>query len=206
MPLDAERGGAFAPAQGAQTGTERQRERLLEAIAHEAGERGWSRTTVRRVVARAGVSRRTLYDLYETKDECFLAACDALVGHVRELTAEACRAEREPRERLDAALATLLRFCAEEPALARTYLVEGSVAGAAGAARWQAHVDELTGLVERTLAELGGERRPPPHAPTMIVGSVHTVARTRVLAGRAGELPELAPELSRSVWRMLGVA
>lgn len=198
---DAER--PRSPKRGQTPAADAQRARLLSAMATVAGERGWQGTTLKEVVARARVSRRTIYDLYADKDECFLAACDVVTAGMVGLTTRAYRAEPSPRDGVDAALVAFLRYCADRPAIARMYLAEMSIAGPAATARWQAHMEEMATLTGCALGRV--EPTLPPHAPTMVIGSVYTVARTRVLAGRAGELPALAPELTQAVWRLLGV-
>lgn len=181
----------------------RQRRQLLDAMTAVAGERGWEQTTLRAVVGRAGLSRRTLYDLFADKQQCFLAAADETIERASTRVLDACGEAGTPREGLARAVDELLRFCAEEPAAARVYLVETAVAGQAGAERWEAHMEAMS---DRAARALGGLRpNLPPHAGSMAVGGVYTVARTRVLAGRARQLPELGPELTRSLWLTLGI-
>ena len=54
-----------------------QRGRMLAAIAEAVAEKGYAATTVADVVGRAGVSRKTFYEHFADKEECFLAAWDA---------------------------------------------------------------------------------------------------------------------------------
>jgi AcrR family transcriptional regulator len=192
-----------SPGRGRDRGAHIQRDRLLTAMATIVGERGWQHTTLKEVVARARISRRTLYELYADKEECFLAACDVVTAGMVGMTTRAYRAEPSPRDGIDAALMTFLRYCANRPAIARMYLAEMSIAGPAATARWQAHMEEMASLTGCALVRV--EPALPPHASTMVVGSVYTVARTRVLAGRASELPRLTPELTQAMWQLLGV-
>jgi AcrR family transcriptional regulator len=66
-----------------------QRARMLAAAVQVVGELGYERMSVARVTARAGVSRRTFYDLFEDREECFLAAFDETVARARALAAHA---------------------------------------------------------------------------------------------------------------------
>src|SRR3954463_3168983 len=59
---------------------ESQRERLLVAMADAVAEKGYAHAAVADVIERAGVSRRTFYEHYANKEECFLAAYDAGVS------------------------------------------------------------------------------------------------------------------------------
>src|SRR6476659_5078578 len=56
-----------------------QRGRMIEAMAETVAEKGYAATTVADVVARAGVSRKTFYEHFADREECFLAAYDAAV-------------------------------------------------------------------------------------------------------------------------------
>src|SRR3977135_2675206 len=51
-----------------------QRARLLQAATEAVAELGYVKTTVADVLARAGVSRATFYQLFRDKEDCFLAA------------------------------------------------------------------------------------------------------------------------------------
>src|SRR4051812_38560372 len=52
--------------------THTQRERMLDAMARAVGSKGYAKVTVSDVVALAGVSRRTFYEHFADKEECFL--------------------------------------------------------------------------------------------------------------------------------------
>ena len=51
-----------------------QRARLLEAMAQVVSSEGYAATTVSDVVRSAGVSRSTFYELFESKEQCFVEA------------------------------------------------------------------------------------------------------------------------------------
>src|SRR5690242_16542847 len=67
---------------------ESQRERLLAAMAQQVAARGYRSTTITEVVKSASVSTRDFYAHFEGKEDCFLAAFDAVTGHLRTLIAE----------------------------------------------------------------------------------------------------------------------
>src|SRR3712207_4871654 len=54
-----------------------QRDRLLAAMADAVAEKGYAKASVADVIERAGVSRKTFYEHFANKEECFLAASDA---------------------------------------------------------------------------------------------------------------------------------
>src|SRR3954454_19574670 len=74
-------GGRLAPA------GERQRARLLDAVARVVAQKGYAASTVADIVRAAGVSRSTFYEQFDGKEACFLEAyrhgVDVLVDRVR---------------------------------------------------------------------------------------------------------------------------
>src|SRR4051794_15717647 len=70
---------------------ESQRTRMLSAMASAVAEKGYSRTAVADVINRAGVSRKTFYEHFANKEECFLAAYDEGVGLLLAAIDEAVR-------------------------------------------------------------------------------------------------------------------
>src|SRR5436305_5516878 len=67
-----ERHPALAPRLGAGDMERGQRARLLAAMAGVVAEKGYAAATVADVVREAGVSRTTFYELYASKEQCFL--------------------------------------------------------------------------------------------------------------------------------------
>lgn len=181
----------------------RRRERLLAATIAVAGERGWERMTLREVVGRAGLSKRTVYDLFEDKEACFIAAARGLIREVSGVTAGACRDAGGRREGLAAGIEGMLRFCGDDPRAARVYLVETASAGAAGAELWREHMEEMSQQADSALQDIRPDL--PKHASSMAVGGIYTVAQARVLADEADRLPGLAPSMTEAVYATLGI-
>ena len=95
-----------------------QRARIIAAMVEVVAERGVARSTVAHVVARSGVSRRTFYELFSDREDCFLAAFDQAVEQRR--GAAWCRRSRGGEgwlERVRAGLRALLEFLDDEPGL-----------------------------------------------------------------------------------------
>src|ERR1022692_5235573 len=106
-----------------------QRARIVSAMVEVAAEQGYIGAAVAPVVARAGVSRRTFYELFEGREECFLAAFEWGVGQARAVVGEAYRSQRSWREGVRCALAALLCLLDSEPELARVCAIEALAAG-----------------------------------------------------------------------------
>ena len=67
-----------------------QRARILAAMVQVVAEDGGrASVTVARVVARAGVSRRTFYDLFDGCEDCFLAVFEDALARATQVASEA---------------------------------------------------------------------------------------------------------------------
>ena len=107
-----------------------QRGRMLAGMAGAVAEKGYARVAVADVIARAGVSRKTFYEHFENKEECFLAAYDFGVQVLLEAVDEVIAAAAP--DWLAAASASTQRYLetlAANPNFARTFLVEVLAAG-----------------------------------------------------------------------------
>src|ERR1700722_1668017 len=109
--------------------TEIQRSRMLTAAVEAVEEVGYSRLTVAQVIGRAKVSRKTFYDVFEDREDCFLAAFDQAIAQLEKLVSEAYTKESSWRDGIRAGLLVLLAFMDEEPGLARLCVVEALGAG-----------------------------------------------------------------------------
>jgi AcrR family transcriptional regulator len=187
---------------------EAHRRRAVTAMAEAVHEQGYAGTTVEDVLSRAGMSRRTFYQLFRNREECFLATYDAALEQVMERISQAHAGNggHEAGE-VEAALAALFEFLAAEPGLARVWLVEAPSLGAAGIER---HERTMKELAER----LAGHRRDgslPANGRAAVrfeasIGAIHRVVQARLLDGRADELPDLAPDMARVVRGLVTVS
>src|ERR1700757_3092785 len=69
--------------------TEIQRGRMLAAAVEAVEEVGYARMTVAQVIARARVSRKTFYDVFADREDCFLAAFEQATSQATSLAREA---------------------------------------------------------------------------------------------------------------------
>jgi AcrR family transcriptional regulator len=163
-----------------------QRARILAAMGEVVSERGVGAATVATVVARAGVSRRTFYELFADREECFLAAFD----HAIALASAAVLPEYERaggwRERIRAGLAALLGFLDEEPDLGALCVVHSLGAGPVALERRAGIVDALIAVVDagRTVPSRGSRKGTPlaPLTAEGVVGAVLAVIHARLAA------------------------
>jgi AcrR family transcriptional regulator len=176
-----------------------QRERLIAGLAAAVTEKGYRAVTITDITKQARVSRRVFYANFAGKEECFLAAFEVVVEHVRELGAEAVAGIDEWPRRATAAAGAVLSFFAEEPDLARLCLVESQAAGPVIAARFHEAVREVVPYLEQGRAVRGGERELPPTTEDSTIGALVMLSSRKVAAGEAGELIELLPEFAEFI-------
>jgi AcrR family transcriptional regulator len=195
------------PRAGSTQVTEVQRTRMLAATVQVVGELGYEKMSVARVTSRAGVSRRTFYDLFVDREACFLAAFTETADCARTLACEAAAHEREWRTQVRAGLAALLSFFADDPLAGRVLVVDALKAGPAVLEHRAQIVAELIEVVEGGRAQVRGGRNVAPLTAEGVVGAVLAVVHTRLLGSADESLTELLnPLLAMIVRPYLGAA
>jgi AcrR family transcriptional regulator len=159
-----------------------QRARMTEALAEVARERGVGGVTVSHIVARSGVSRRTFYELFEDREDCFLAAFDQAVERARQRVAPVFRGPGAWRERVRDALGELLGFLDDEPGMGALCIVDALGAGPVALERRARVVEALIDAVEEGRGDARGSARPTRLTAEGVVGAVLAVLHAR-LAG-----------------------
>jgi AcrR family transcriptional regulator len=175
-----------------------QRERLIAGLAEAVAEHGYSGTTIAHITRHAAVSRRTFYEHFSGKDECFVAAYETVMAELRARVAEAIEGETEDwPHAIKAGIAAMLGFLANEPHLARLCMVEALVAGPVVVERYDAAIRSFVPYFET-----GREGRPPEVLARLsstteeaLVGGMVSLISRRIIAGRTEELEELLPDL-----------
>lgn len=177
--------------------THNQRERLIAGIAEAVAEDGYAGTTIAHITRAAAVSRRTFYEHFSSKDECFVAAYDTVMAELRERVTAAFEENDEWPQAIKAGIDAMLEFLAAEPNLARLCMVEALVAGPAVVERYDAAIQSFVPYFER-----GREGRSPevlsrlsPTTEEALVGGMVSLISRRIIAGRAEQLEELLPDL-----------
>jgi AcrR family transcriptional regulator len=178
-----------------------QRTRLLEAVGRAVAERGYAAATIDDVVGRAGVSKKTFYDHFADKQDCFLAAYEAASEELLRRVAEAQASDLDWRERTRAGIAAYLRWLAGDPALARVYLVEVAAAGPVALERRERLRDRYAEL----MLERGAPRELSAEIRHAVVAAADDVVVRHIRAHGAERLPELEPVLLYLQTALLGV-
>jgi AcrR family transcriptional regulator len=174
------RPGPARPASGAVA--EIQRQRILAATAEVVAEHGAATVTVAHIVACAGVSRRTFYELFADCEECFLAAFDEAVERASAVVLPAYASAQGWRERIRGGLAALLGFLDANPGARALLLVEVLGAGPKALQRRARITDVLIAAVDEGRADVRG-LQPLPLTAEGVVGAVFSVLHTRASTG-----------------------
>ena len=176
-----------------------QRERILSAVARAGAELGYADMSVEAIIARAAVSRRTFYEHFRNKEDAFLAAYDAVIHQQARHIRAAYLRETTVKERLRAGIAAYMEFTASKPELARMCIVEVLAAGPRAMARRNEAVRMFAEIIEDNIHELIPGCRRAALAAETIVGGIHEVVLSRVLADRTDELPGLVDDLLAAI-------
>ncbi len=172
-----------------------QRERIITALVDTVAERGYNATTVAHITKAASVSRRTFYEHFADKEACFLAAYEMVADHIRESMQVAAEAFEEWPQKVRAALATMLRFLAGEPELARVCMIEPIAAGGEIATRHRASMQGFVEILKAGRPEHSGERPLPEATEATLVGGIVSLIVREINAGRTEKLEALLPDL-----------
>ncbi len=146
-----------------------------------AAEQGYIGAAVAPVVARAGVSRRTFYELFDGREDCFLAAFEWGVEQARQAVLEAYGSRRTWRDRVRHGLAALLAFLDAEPQLARVCTIEALGAGRLVLARRAQVLDELIAALDTGAPRARGASGKPLLTAEGVIGGAFSVIHGRLL-------------------------
>ena len=174
-----------------------QRERLIAGLAEAIAENGYSGTTIAHITRAAAVSRRTFYEHFSSKDECFVAAYEAVMGELRERVSEAFDEQEEWPQAIKAGIGAMLEFLASEPNLARLCMVEALVAGPVVVERYDAAIQSFVPYFKEGRKGRSPEvlSRLSPTTEEALVGGMVSLISRRIIAGKTAQLEKLLPDL-----------
>lgn len=179
-----------------------QRARVCGAVVEIVAKDGYGALTVREIVQLAGVSTHTFYELFDDKDVCFLETYALLARRsAQRVIAAQAGCEHAPagyeqwQRRLRVAFLAFARDLASERKAARFALVEAFAGGPGARARMRGAMGLYEAMLTNSFAHAPDGAATPPLVVKGIVSGIARVARTRVMAGRGHELPDLVDEL-----------
>jgi AcrR family transcriptional regulator len=173
-----------------------QRTRIIQAIADVTLAKGYAKTQIKDIVARAGVAKPVFYQNFSDKQHAFLEAQNHPTQHILDRCATAYFSADEWPERVWRMLETLLELIVENPAISHLRLVECYAAGPAAIRRAEDITRSFTIFLEegyryRTLAV------PPPRlAPQAIAGAIFEIIRRDAASSEVARLTARLPQLT----------
>jgi AcrR family transcriptional regulator len=179
-----------------------QRARIYGAMVEAVASDGYQGASVKQVVALAGVSRRSFYEQFANKEECFLATFDLLAGRgVKQISKAYQTTNGGLEDRLRAAMSEIALTATVHRKASVLVVVEVQAVGAPGLA----HLHKAGATCEQMLAKsfIDSPEATPLPAPIVrgIAGGLHRAVASCLRQGRSTEAPELAEEMLR--WTLL---
>ncbi|MBT2273805.1 TetR/AcrR family transcriptional regulator [Rhodococcus qingshengii] len=183
--------------------------RLCWAAIQVVAEHGYLRTTVADIVASAGVSRRTFYELFDGKEDCFVGGFELAVTVVNTQLGHtlASTPDRTWKGLLRGSLDAYLALLSLEPAAARALHVETL---AAGNALVEPRRQMQKVFADRMCAAQGlgviedGLPEQPEGMFDLLIGGIDDRIRECLLSSEAEALPALGPLLFHASCSLFG--
>ncbi len=170
---------------------ELQRDRILAATVEAIEEIGYARLSVAAILNRARISRKTFYDAFANREDCFLAVFEQTLSEARRLAGEAYARESSWCKGVRSALGTLLAYAEAEPALARLLVVEAIRAGKE-VSQLRAHaLAEIASVIDEGRVAASTVHQPPEISAEGVAGAVFAALHARLLDGDAEGLTDL---------------
>jgi AcrR family transcriptional regulator len=173
---------------------ENQRARIVNGMIETVAEQGYGKATIANVIAAAKVSRKTFYESFANREDCYRAAYEATFEFLHERVAAGSSAEDWPGS-VRGGLAALLESLGDHPDLAAFFLISPASVGDVTSERHHAAIRQLAEIL---LAKM------PTDAAADLAAGVRTEALTgglsrltaiKVNGGEATDLPALLPDL-----------
>lgn len=196
-----------SPRRGAALVSQTQRSRMLRSAVSVVSEYGYGGMSVARITEHAGVSRRTFYDLFKDREDCFLAAFEDITVRVEALILAVNRQGLGWREEIRSTLLLLLEFLDEEPEAGVLMVVDALKAGGEVLQRRVELLRQLSEAIHRGGSQARAGQELPPLTGEGIVGALLGVVHTRLLQADRGPMVELLnPLMGIIVLPYLGAA
>ena len=178
------------------------RRRLLQAMASVAALKGIAAVTIADVVREAGVSKRTFYEHFDSKDACFLALYRAVGAGALRTLRDAVSEDRPWQQQLEQALRAYLSHMAASPELLRTLFIEIHHLGVQGEQARREIMDAMVDFMVRTLEREPGTRSVDEGLALAAVGGINELILRAIERGQVAELPSMTATASEVVRRL----
>jgi AcrR family transcriptional regulator len=173
--------------------------RILRGAAAAFGREGYGATSVEAILAEAGVSRRTFYKAFRSKDDVLRVLFENSVAMLLSAVRDAQQSVRPSQERLVAAVEAYIHVHARAGQLARVLLLEQFSPSSPLARQRDAAMTAFTALIADAFEREGG-RRPDPILAAGVVAAINQIA-----VQMATEYPQGSWDVERAKNAMLRI-
>src|SRR3984957_1874341 len=152
-----------------------QRSRILAAMVEECAARGAANVSVAHVVSRAGISRRTFYEIFTDREDCFLAAFDEGLARASRYMLDGYDPSVGWVERIRRILGGLLAFLDADPGTGELLVVGSLGAGPETLERRRRVLAQAIATVDEGRNQTDAGKELPSITAEGIVGGVLSV-------------------------------
>ncbi len=176
-----------------------ERARLLDAMLEEVAEKGYRGAEVEAALRRAWLDGEEWSAEFGDKDACLFAAYEQLTERLARKTGEGCSLDEDWPQRVRCGLEALLEELAGAPAVAQLLIRAFPSISPEARGRYQEFVESFAPLLQggREFSGMGAEL--PAEVEMLAVGAAEAIVFEEIEAGRAAQLPALAPAILFSV-------
>jgi AcrR family transcriptional regulator/DNA-binding MarR family transcriptional regulator len=154
---------------------------MLAAAVDAVGDIGYARLTVAAVISRARVSRKTFYEVFADREDCFLAVFEHAIARATAAATDAYGQGASWRAGIRCALGSLLMLIDDEPTLAKLWIVEAAAAGHEVSQRRSEILAALAEAIDRGRVTASAKGQPPQVSAEGVVGGALAVLHTRIM-------------------------
>lgn len=173
------------------------RTRLLQAMAAVSADKGLALTTIADIVREAGVSKRTFYEHFDSKEACFLALYRAASGSALRTLREALKPDRPWQTQIEHALQAYFEHLAAGAGLVQVLFVDIHHLGPEGLRARRDVMQQLADFMVTTVNRAEPGAAPPralsPAMAMAAVGGINELVLQAIEQGQAAELTKLTP-------------
>ena len=173
--------------------TKNQRDRLAAGVIAAVAEKGFHEMTISDISTAAGVSRRTFYTYFKSKEEAYFDTYDLIIDHLRDATREAAEGGGDWNEQVAAKIGATLEVFAANPDLARFVLIAPRRAGGKLVERYNKALEE--GGQELTTGIPADATAPSEVVQQSMISGVMGLISAQVEEGKGDQLLKLKPDL-----------
>jgi AcrR family transcriptional regulator len=180
---------------------ENQRERLIAGIITAVAEHGYAETTIAAIVKEAELSRKTFYEVFKNKEECFDAAYEASFDYLRQEVAAVEGDGKEWGLWVRARIGRLLELLAAEPDMASFFLIAPASVGDPVTLRHHEAMREMVGALTAGAPKRKGRSEPEGTREQALAGGISRLVVRKLDDDEAERLVALLPALTELVLR-----